>query len=212
MKKYAVRAGDTLSALADAEYGDGELYTVIAAANDLADPDLITVGQELLIPYVTRRHRFAGPDSSAARAEITHRYYSEPADTIIWEVANHVAQRAIDPGAWLLIPDIADVPGHTVVENESLQILAERWYGDRSLAVIIERANRLPSSDVTPGQVIIAPRFNRRVQVGGQTVRGVCTSQYGDAWLHRWVPIVIAANRITDPDAIVSGQTLLMPS
>ena len=68
------------------------------------------------------------------------------------------------------------------------------------------------AGDTLFAQVIIAPRFNRRVQVGGQTVRGVCTSQYGAGRLDRWVPIVIAANRITDPDAIVSGQTLLMPS
>ena len=49
-KKYKVVAGDTLSELAERFYGDSSLFTLIAAANKLPDPDFIKVGQILRIP------------------------------------------------------------------------------------------------------------------------------------------------------------------
>lgn len=49
-KKYKVVAGDTLSELAEKFYGDSSLYTLIAAANHIPDPDIIKVGQILRIP------------------------------------------------------------------------------------------------------------------------------------------------------------------
>lgn len=49
-RKYTVVAGDTLSELAEQFYGDASLFTLIAAANHLPDPDFIKVGQVLRIP------------------------------------------------------------------------------------------------------------------------------------------------------------------
>lgn len=52
-KHYTVQAGDTLSAIALEFYGDASQYMKIYQANkDLIgdDPDLIKVGQELIIP------------------------------------------------------------------------------------------------------------------------------------------------------------------
>ena len=49
-RKYTVVAGDTLSELAQRFYGDASLFTLIAAANHLPDPDVIKVGQVLRIP------------------------------------------------------------------------------------------------------------------------------------------------------------------
>ncbi|MCD2140348.1 LysM peptidoglycan-binding domain-containing protein [Rhodococcus pyridinivorans] len=57
--KYEVVAGDTLSKLAQRFYGDATLFPVIAVPNGITDPDEITVGQELLIPYITERHTVA---------------------------------------------------------------------------------------------------------------------------------------------------------
>jgi nucleoid-associated protein YgaU len=49
---YTVQAGDTLSAIAKAHYGDASKYHAIFAANQpmLSDPDKIYVGQSLRIP------------------------------------------------------------------------------------------------------------------------------------------------------------------
>ena len=50
-KKYhKVVKGDTLWAISKKYYGDGSKYMKIANANDIKNPDLIYVGQNLLIP------------------------------------------------------------------------------------------------------------------------------------------------------------------
>jgi LysM repeat protein len=49
-RKYQIQAGDTLSAIAKRFYGDATLFGLIAAANQLADPNKIAPGQVLSIP------------------------------------------------------------------------------------------------------------------------------------------------------------------
>ena len=47
---YTVQPGDNLSKISKRYYGDANKYPVIAQANNLAAPDKIKVGQELVIP------------------------------------------------------------------------------------------------------------------------------------------------------------------
>ena len=47
---YTVVRGDTLWAIAKRYYGNGSEYPRIAKANNIANPDIIHVGQKLLIP------------------------------------------------------------------------------------------------------------------------------------------------------------------
>jgi nucleoid-associated protein YgaU len=215
MKKYEVRPGDTLSAIAHREYGDSSLFPAIARQNHLADPNSIDVGQQLLIPYITRRHLVTTSDSTAARKQITQRYYGSE-DThvqLIWEVVNGVAQREIQQGAWLHIPELADVGHHTVTEGETLAVLAERWYGDDHLALLIELANHLPSgSEPAPGHVLIVPGLNRRRTVAGDTLRTMCHHEYGPADLDTRVGVVAAANHLADPDTVFARQVIHFPS
>lgn len=49
-RTYTVVAGDTLWAIAEKFYGDGNRYPEIAAASGIANPDLINVGQVVTIP------------------------------------------------------------------------------------------------------------------------------------------------------------------
>jgi nucleoid-associated protein YgaU len=49
-QKYTVQSGDSLSKIAKHFYGDAQKFTVIARANNIANPDLIKVGEELEIP------------------------------------------------------------------------------------------------------------------------------------------------------------------
>ena len=49
-RRYTVERGDTLSAIAKRFYGRASEYRRIAAANGIADPDLIHPGQQLVIP------------------------------------------------------------------------------------------------------------------------------------------------------------------
>jgi nucleoid-associated protein YgaU len=215
MKNYQAQPGDTLFTIAQNEYGDGDLYPVIALQNHLADPAQIQVGQQLSIPYVTYRHRVITADSGAARKDITQLFYNtaDPNVQLIWEIVNGVAQREIHKGAWLHIPELADVGHHTVVADETLEGLAARWYGDDHLAVIIELANNLPSgSTLTPGQVLVQPGLNRLRHVSGDTLTSLCREEYGDADLPTRTAVVAAANHISDPDAAFCNQSVYFPS
>ena len=51
-REHVVRAGDTLWAIAEANYGDGNLFPRIVRANPsvISDPDLIFPGQVLKVP------------------------------------------------------------------------------------------------------------------------------------------------------------------
>jgi LysM repeat protein len=49
---YVVQSGDTLRAIANRFYGNSNLYTVIANANNIANPNVIYRGQQLVIPSV----------------------------------------------------------------------------------------------------------------------------------------------------------------
>jgi len=48
--KYVVQKGDSLALIAQKVYGDRNAWVRIAQANNLASPDLIEVGMELVIP------------------------------------------------------------------------------------------------------------------------------------------------------------------
>ena len=47
---YVVKSGDTLSAISKSFYGSPNEYNKIAQANNIPNPDKISVGQELKIP------------------------------------------------------------------------------------------------------------------------------------------------------------------
>ncbi len=49
-QKYTVQSGDSLSKIAKHFYGDAQKFAVIAKANNIDNPDLIKVGEELEIP------------------------------------------------------------------------------------------------------------------------------------------------------------------
>ena len=67
---YVVEAGDTLSGIAERFYGDAGIYTEIADANGIADPNLINVGQELVLPLTyAEQDVIKAQEAAAAQAE-----------------------------------------------------------------------------------------------------------------------------------------------
>ncbi len=211
--KYQIQTGDTLWALAERFYGDGRLNPVIAVINHLADPDQIVVGQELEIPYVTFRYQVKAGDT---KQKLALDFYHDVTMSEVYEIPNGAAQRDLIVGEWLLIPDLANVGPHTVVEGETLKILAQRWYGDEQLWTIIAIANHLPDGDTAPGAVLIQPRLNRKHTVAaGDTLWELVENDYGDGGDDRTVTLVAmvaAANFIDDPDRVTVGQVIYFPS
>lgn len=52
MKKYTIQSGDTLGAIALKFYGKASKYTEIAEANGISNPNVIRVGQEIVLPGI----------------------------------------------------------------------------------------------------------------------------------------------------------------
>ena len=212
--EYQVVSGDTLLGLAERFYGDGSLFPVISGINHLADPDRLDVGEELLIPYVTFRHRVTATDTKNGLAQ---QFYNDVSMAEIIEIANHAAQRDLIVGEWLLIPDLANVEGHTVVSGETWEVLAERWYGESNLWPIIAIANHMENQDPPVDQAIIHPRLNwRYTVVDSDTLWQLAARYYGDTGdderTKTMVEMVAAANHIDDPDQLQVGQVLFFPS
>jgi len=124
--KYTVQTGDTLSGIAEDVYGDASKYTIIAKANKLPDPDLITVGQILTIPKAASASSKPPVKSKPSKTPMLSakptkgkRYKVKAGDTL-WDIAmaaygkgsyagiakaNKLADPAhIVPGQILLIP------------------------------------------------------------------------------------------------------------
>ncbi|UTM35304.1 LysM peptidoglycan-binding domain-containing protein [Rhodococcus pyridinivorans] len=157
--KYEVVAGDTLSKLAQRFYGDATLFPVIAVPNGITDPDEITVGQELLIPYITERHTVAPDETLSGLAQ---HFYGDGTLFPVLAAANHIADpNVIQVGRSLLIPELGDVGHHTVVAGETLWELARRWYGEAQLYPVISFPNHITDPDhVEVGRVLIRPGLN----------------------------------------------------
>ena len=52
-REYEVKGGDSLWTIAENEYKDGYKWTEIAAANKIANPDLIEKGMKLILPAIS---------------------------------------------------------------------------------------------------------------------------------------------------------------
>ena len=75
---YVVRAGDTLAKIAARFYGDPKKYTFIADHNDIRDPAMIRVRQQLRIPFAAHvpaeRHALGRPFRFPLDREQTNYY------------------------------------------------------------------------------------------------------------------------------------------
>ncbi|MDE5422606.1 LysM peptidoglycan-binding domain-containing protein [Ancylomarina sp. DW003] len=52
MKKYTIKAGDTLGSIAKTFYKDAMKYKEIAEANNIVNPNIVIPGQEILLPGI----------------------------------------------------------------------------------------------------------------------------------------------------------------
>ena len=103
-KKYKVASGDTLSALAKRFYRDAGLFEVIAIANSLPDPDVIRVGQILMIPGLTKKYKAVAGDTLSALADS---FYGDSSMSELIAAANHISDPDfIEVGQILRMPDL----------------------------------------------------------------------------------------------------------
>jgi S-formylglutathione hydrolase FrmB/phage tail protein X len=150
VRKHIVAAGETLSSLALRYYGDAELYRLIATASGIANPNVINVGQRLLMPDYTRYTVVAGDTLSS----LALRYYGDAdLDWLIAKASGIAESTVIGVGQRLIIPDITR---YTVAPGDTLSSLATRFYGDASFYPLIATVNGIPNpAAINAGQVLV---------------------------------------------------------
>ena len=115
-RAHTVDPGNTLSGIAQSFYGDAGLFGFIAAANGIADPNRINVGQVLVIPELGRVRRVNPGDTLGAIAE---EFYGDSRLAGFIAEANAVRDpNHIEVGWTLAIPDRPEVrpPDPVVVQ------------------------------------------------------------------------------------------------
>ena len=132
VRTYTVVAGDTLSAVALRFYGDAQLYGLIATASGVADPDVVDVGQRLIIPDIMRHTVVAGDTLSA----VALRFYGDASLYPLIAAVNGIADPdALDVGQVLVIfVGRSDGFGLSIVDRNEND--ARMWYYRFSTAAI----------------------------------------------------------------------------
>ena len=150
VRTHTVVAGETLSSLALRFYGDAELYRMIATASGIANPNVINVGQRLIMPDFTRYTVVAGDTLSG----LAQRFYGDAQLDRLIAGASGIAESAvINAGQRLIIPDITR---YTVVAGDTLAALAVRFYGDAAFSPLIATVNGIANPNViNVGQVVV---------------------------------------------------------
>jgi S-formylglutathione hydrolase FrmB/phage tail protein X len=135
VRTHAVVAGETLSSLALRYYGDAELYRLIATASDIPNPNLINVGQRLVMPDFTRYSVTTGDTLH----ELASRFYGDAELHRVIAGASGIAESSpVNAGQQLIIPDVTR---YTVAPGDTLSALALRFYGDTAFYPLIASVN-----------------------------------------------------------------------
>ncbi|MEV0034068.1 LysM peptidoglycan-binding domain-containing protein [Nocardia sp. NPDC050793] len=162
LRRHTMRDGDTLFALARRFYGNGQLWPLIARANNIDDPNTIPIGTVVVIPEAgrepTRTHTVR---SGEVLFDLAQRFYGNPELWPLIAQANGIIEpRRLQIGTVLVIPER---PGgsrrtHTMRDGDTLFALARRFYGNAELWPVIAQANDIDDPNTIPtGKVIVIP-------------------------------------------------------
>jgi LysM repeat protein len=150
---HVVREGETLASIAQRYYGDPRREAVLVAENGLEAEGgaAIVVGMRLTVPQVAY-HRVAAGETWASVAE---RYFGSASRAFAIEEANPSIEEAQPTeGAELLIPYPLR---HVAGQRETLNQVAQEYYGDIAAARSLRRFNGLRNGRLARGQVILVP-------------------------------------------------------
>lgn len=121
-KKYKVKEGDTLWKIAENFYGSGFNAVDIALFNKISNPDLITEGQELIIPSISPKTPTKGEIISNQTEKVIQyqkKYIIKPGDTL-WKIA---LENYGDGYAWVKIANQNKIVNPDIIEPETTLIL-----------------------------------------------------------------------------------------
>lgn len=153
---HVVAVGEDLWSISERYYDSGYNWVDIAEANDLANPGMISEGQELIIPVAQSR---TTGDSLAQEQTITEAPNPTAIPTqVMQEIVPTKAPVEMQPSQPTMMSDISG-GSYTVVKGDNLWNIAVRAYGDGYRWVEIAQANELVNpSLIHPGNVFVLPR------------------------------------------------------
>ncbi len=204
-KIHKIEAGEDLWKIAEKYYGSGYNWVDIAKENNINDPNQIKEGQEIYIPNV--QPRVAGNTLSVT-----------PEPSINISALNLDIEKKATQTTNI----------HKVEKGENLWKIAEKYYGSGYNWVDIANENKIkyPNIIIT-GQELIIPKAEPRLSTTEKTLKNlepitgstysvvkgdslwvISVRAYGDGY--KWLGLA-KANKLTNPNLIHPGNTLIIP-
>jgi nucleoid-associated protein YgaU len=219
--KHVVGDNESLWTIAEKYYGTGYNWIDIRDANNIANPNQISTGQELVIPSVTPRSPeeevsptvVVAMETGTTTATLTPTTQPEATATIS---VSPTPNPSVTPA-----PQISGT--HVVEKGESLWTIATKYYGSGYEWNKIAKENNIGNpSEIEIGQSLVLPSATQTV-AENETVKdeGAYTIQKGDSlWTiadkelgdpYRWSEIA-KLNSLKTPSIIHTGNTLTLPT
>jgi LysM repeat protein len=151
---YRVKANDTFSIIASEFYGDRLKASFILAENKIIHAKPLQKGQVLRVPAM--RELVTAPGDSFQSIALATLDSVDRGD-ILAEVNNMSADDNLPAGTTILIPFTVT---HTAQGVEELEAIAANYYGDRKLASVLRKYNKLDKKTLEKNDQIIVPAYN----------------------------------------------------
>jgi len=142
-RTYTIASGDTLSSIAQKEYGEASKYTLIVAANPGLDANHLKLNAKIKIP----------PAPAPA-----------PAVSSIIDTLSPRSGSTTRPAG-----EATSVAGTTYVvqDGDSLWTIAKKVYGDATLCTAIEKSNHVSNTTVRKDQKLVCPPLDEARRLAG---------------------------------------------
>jgi len=181
-----VQPGDTLSAIAA---GLGVDMTALAAANGIADPGLIYVGEVWIVPFP------AGAPGNAGSPSLTPASATSPATPATAPYTVSTGDTLADIAARFGI-DAATLASLNGIENANLIVVGQ--------VLTVPAGPAGGQSTATTPPTAVLPHLTHIV-AAGETLSDIA-NQYGTT-----IADLVAANALDNPGLLLPGQALLVP-
>lgn len=150
--KYTVKEDDTLFLIAQKYYNDGDKFTEIVKANNLADANVIEKDQVIEIPKLADVQAIANPDETPSPSP-------SPSPILDTSTPANNTENAIGGGDATVWGSKIEGDTYTIEEGDWLSTISARSYGDIYSYKKIADANNISDPDyITPGTVLKIPR------------------------------------------------------